>query len=100
MLNQPVFAVRKWAKLILPTGKTGKLTLSTDGSGYDTVLTVWTGQRGKLTLAGCNDDINYPANVQSSVQITTNAGQTYFAEVVGWGPYSAGTLKLSSTFIP
>jgi len=81
-------------------GKTGKLTLSTDGSTFDTVLAVWTGQRGKLTLAGCNDDLNYPANVQSNVQVATTAGQTYYVEAVGWGPYSAGNLKLSSSFTP
>ena len=76
----------------------GKWNLSTEGSGFDSVLSVWTGQPGQLSLAACNDDINYPANIQSSLQLDVTSGQNYYVEVVGWGTYSAGSLKLTSSF--
>jgi murein DD-endopeptidase MepM/ murein hydrolase activator NlpD len=81
-------------------GKAGNLTLSTNGSGYDSVLAVWTGQRGMLTMVGCNDDLNYPSNVQSGLQMNVAAGRTYYVEIVGWGPYSTGNLKFISSFVP
>ena len=80
--------------------RSGKWNLSTEGSSYDTVLAVWGGQRGQLSLNSCNDDINYPDNVKSALDVNVSAGQTYYVEVIGWGTYSSGNLKLASTFTP
>jgi murein DD-endopeptidase MepM/ murein hydrolase activator NlpD len=78
----------------------GSWKLSTEGSSFDTTLVVWTGPRGKLAMASCNDDINYPSVNQSSLQVEVTAGQVYYAEVVSWGTYSKGDLKLQSEFNP
>lgn len=80
--------------------KSGVWNLSTEGSQYDTVLAVWSGTRGNLSLLKCNDDINYPLSVESKTQLNVTAGNTYFVEVVGWGPESIGVSKLSSSMTP
>ena len=51
------------------------ITANTFGSDYDTTLSVYTGTRGALTQVACNDDYN---GVQSFVQFSASAGQTYF----------------------
>jgi len=72
---------------------TGNLTLSTNGSDYDTILGVWTGATpGTLSSVGCNDDISYPSNLASSLTIPVVSGTTYRIEVAG---YDAGTLVLN-----
>ena len=80
--------------------KAGKWILTTDGSSYDTVLAVWTGQPGALSLATCNDDLIYPSYIQSAFQMNALANQTYYIEVVGWGSNTAGNLKVTSRFTP
>jgi hypothetical protein len=95
----------------------GKLTIDTFGSTYDTVLGVWSGARGALKPHACNDD--RIGTLQSSVKAFLVAGTTYSIEVAqfGWdpddlaakaGPKSAaevGTgdamvLQLNATFDP
>ena len=53
------------------------LYLDTFGSGYDTYIAVWTGIRGSLTLAACNDDKD-AHNYQSALQVKLTAGTTYY----------------------
>jgi len=54
--------------------------MNTTGSDYDTVLSVYTGTRGALTLVpmACNDDYY---GLQSRVQFQATAGTTYYAMV-------------------
>ncbi|MCE1252780.1 MAG: peptidoglycan DD-metalloendopeptidase family protein [Anaerolineae bacterium] len=87
-----------WYKFV--PASSGKWSITTEGSSFDTVLAVWGGQRGLLSLNSCNDDVNYPDNVRSALQITVTAGQTYYVEVIGWGTYSSGDLKLNSALQP
>jgi hypothetical protein len=63
-------------------------------------MAVWSGARGSLTLLKSNDDIQYPLDIQSSVQLNVTAGQTYYVEVVGWTPEAAGLSKLTSKVTP
>jgi hypothetical protein len=72
--------------------ETADLTITTFGSSYDTVLGVWTGTRGSLSLVVENDDYN---SLQSKVEFTANAGTTYYIEIGGYGWWSYGTLKLN-----
>jgi secreted trypsin-like serine protease len=59
----------------------GILTLDTYASSYDTVLAVFRGTRGALTLLACND--NTWGGVESFVSFDVVAGETYFIEVAG-----------------
>lgn len=62
----------------------GQLDLDTIGSTYDTMLAVWTGTRGNLTLIGCNDDIGYVDDVwdtDSTVTVQLQPSTTYYIEV-------------------
>jgi len=74
----------------------GELIVDTFGStGLDTVLAIWTGERGSLTSVGCNDDYNFPTNVQSRVQIPITEGELYYIEIAGNSLASVGTWTLN-----
>lgn len=63
--------------------RSGTLTAHTFGSDYDTVLAIFTGERGTLNRLACNDDADN--SLQSSVTLEVNAGETYFIEVADYG---------------
>ncbi len=77
--------------------RAGRLTLNTFGSDYDTMLAVWTGRRGSLVNAGCNDNAN-AGTEQSQLVITVSAGQTYYVEVAG--TYIWGDLVFNASVTP
>ncbi|MBI5567855.1 MAG: hypothetical protein HY870_23360, partial [Chloroflexi bacterium] len=76
----------------------GELHVDTSGSGYDTVMAVWTGSRGALTAAGCDDDVNWPSDPTSAVDISVNAGTTYYVEVVSYNNGAGGSLTFHANF--
>jgi len=80
--------------------ESGTLSLNTAGSDYDTVLAVWTGERGSLTNVACNDDVINSEITHSSVQLPVGAGISYYIEVAGYGDWSFGTLHLAGTDEP
>ena len=60
------------------------MSLNTTGSGYDTVLSVWTGTGlGSLTQAGCNDDNGVLTT--SALTVNTTPGTVYFIRVSSKG---------------
>ena len=59
----------------------GLVTLSTQGSNYDTVLAVYTGECGTLTQLACNDDSNF---FTSRIDLQVQAGKRYYVEVADW----------------
>jgi RHS repeat-associated protein len=63
----------------------GIVTADTFGSGYDTVLSVFTGSCANpgILTGLCND--NAAAGVQSQVYFAASAGTTYFFQVMGAG---------------
>lgn len=61
----------------------GLLTANTFGSDYDTVLAIFTGERGALNQLVCNDDAKN--TLQSSVALEVHAGEAYFIEVADYG---------------
>lgn len=63
-----------WYQFTSPT--TQRLEANTFGSGYDTALSVYTGQRGVLNQLACNDDANN--TLQSRIRFDAQAGQTYY----------------------
>ena len=54
-------------------------------ASVDTVLAVWTGTRGSLSLAGCNDDVS-DTDTSSAITLTVSSGTTYYIEVAGTAP--------------
>jgi hypothetical protein len=83
-----------WFRFTAPSA--GNLTVTTAGSSYDTVLSVWTGNRGSLALVTCNDDVA-PGNLQSAVGFVASAGTTYFIEVTQFDTPGGGTLVLNAS---
>ncbi|MHB1355179.1 MAG: C1 family peptidase [Anaerolineae bacterium] len=75
-------------------GEGGVMTVTTQGSDYDTVLSVWTGSRGALVSRACNDDF---FGLQSQVTVSVTANITYYIEVAGYASSSSGTLMLGLT---
>lgn len=73
------------------------LTVDTLTSNYDTVLAVWTGTRGALSLAACNDDTG--ATLQSQTQVVLQAGTVYHIEALGYGTNS-GALNFATNLGP
>jgi len=72
----------------------GPVTIDTFGSGYDTLLGVYTGNAvNALTTVATNDDAG--GGLQSRVQFTASAGQTYQIAVDGWsGAQGVITLRI------
>jgi hypothetical protein len=63
----------------------GSVTITTDGSDYDTLLAIYTGNSvGGLTLIANNDDVQSGV-VSSFVTFNANAGTVYKIAVDGWG---------------
>ncbi len=72
-----------WYRVKVPTAST--LTVDTQGTAFDTVLGVYTGQAvGSLTLKGANDDAK-AGRTYSRVTIQTAANATYWIRVDGKG---------------
>jgi hypothetical protein len=67
--------------------------IGTAGSGYDTVLAVWTGVRGALNEVACNDDNEDTSSLQADLIIELSAGVTYFIEVMAFDTDEGGQLE-------
>ena len=71
----------------------GMVTIKTDGSTFDTVLSVFDSCGG--TEIACNDDYNVD-NTHSRVFLNVVAGKTYFIRVAGFD-YQVGNYDLLVT---
>jgi len=67
----------------------GTATVDTSGSGYDTVVTAYTGPCGHLREIACNDDISN-TNRQSAVSIPVSGGTRYLLEVTDFDEQPGG----------
>jgi hypothetical protein len=75
-------AATVWFKLTAPSS--GALELSTEGTQYGTVLSIWTGTPDALKLVGCIGRHTYDGDTQlpfSRKSIHVEAGQTYYIQV-------------------
>jgi N-acetylneuraminic acid mutarotase len=79
----------------LTAGDTGIVSITTEGTDYDTVIGVFGGSCGALVPLTCSDDIR---GFQSSVTFPVVRGQTYLIEVADYKPGApaATTLQLSA----
>jgi hypothetical protein len=72
---------------------TGAAQITTAGSGYDTVLGVYTGNAvNSLALIGKNDDVNPGTTLTSNVQFPATAGTVYRIAVDGYNNGSGGDI--------
>jgi hypothetical protein len=69
-----------WYGLTVP--RAGLLVVDTQGSTYDTVLSLYTGECGELSEVACNGDT--PENLQSRVKVAVEAGQRLLIEVTSF----------------
>jgi hypothetical protein len=88
---ETVPAATVWYRYTPPT--TGMVRLSTLGSSYDTILTVYTGTRGSLTQVGCNDQVT--GTITSLLTLRMTAGTTYHI-MLGGDFGSVGDLRFSA----
>ena len=83
-----------WYKFAAPAS--GNVLLDTNGSNYDTVLSVWTGSAGSLAAVpnGCNDDIQPGVVTTSQVSFNATGGTTYSIMVSSFGPPQVNPVAL------
>ena len=82
-----------WFAFTPPSNMT--IQADTVGSGYDTVLSAWTGTQGALSLVACNDDFS---GVLSRITFQATGGTTYYfmlALCCGDGGNGGGSLQFS-----
>jgi hypothetical protein len=90
-----------WYKLIVPAS--GRISLDTFSSGYDTVLGVYSGDDcSALTPVRCEDDSN---GFSSATILPVTAGETYYIEIADWQPgipdvANAATLNFTAFLNP
>lgn len=89
-----IFEKSVWYSFTAPAD--GYLTISTQGSNYDTIMSVWQGSRGAAYQVGCNDDDRYPNLLTSTIGGWVRAGTTFRIQVAAWD--DGGTLVFSSRF--
>jgi hypothetical protein len=74
-----------WYKF-MPTSNGTITDVDTIGSSYDSVLSIWTGSAGSLTMFACNDDIVAGIVTQSQLtNLAVTSGTTYFIMVSSFG---------------
>ena len=82
----------------LTPSSSGTLTVSTAGSDFDTVLSLWTATNSDgdypLTQVDCNDDNG--GTSQSEITPSVTAGTTYFVRVTGYAG-ATGTVELAAS---
>ncbi len=64
---------------------TGTVTIDTQGSSFDTVLSIHGGCPGDVaSTLFCNDDNSYPSQLWSRLHVQVAQGQTYLIRVAGY----------------
>ncbi len=91
-----------WYTLVAPAD--GIVTLTTAGSSYDTILSVYTGTPQNLTYVGCHDDVDpiFTGDYTSALQIQLDGlDRIYIMISGGQGPGGpSGSLVLDAAFTP
>ncbi len=83
-----------WYIAQVPTS--GNITIETQdaGSNIDTGLAVYSGSCGNLTEIACDDDINFPSNLYSKVDITDLPNTTIYIRVWAYGNLTSGNFNI------
>lgn len=83
-----------WYSFTAPSN--GYLTVTTAGSNYDTIVSVWQGSRGAPFQVGCNDDDAYPGTLTTTIAGWVAKGTAFRIQVGAWD--DGGSLVFSSSF--
>ncbi len=76
-------------------GTGGDVTVSTEGSNFDTVIAVYVLEDGEFVQVACVDDVFEPEfSLQAEVTIATEEGVTYYIQAGGFAG-STGRLRLT-----
>ncbi|MBL6755028.1 MAG: hypothetical protein ISQ11_01360 [Planctomycetes bacterium] len=59
------------------------LEVSTSGSDFDTILQVFDAATG--SFIACHDDVNFPSDPTSILNVPVTAGNPYWIQMSGWG---------------
>src|SRR2546430_8582200 len=78
---------------------TATVVVTTCGSDFDTVLSVYSGSCDALTQIACNDDDSNCGTTASRVNFRADAGTTYYILVSGYAG-DAGNLQIAAHLIP
>ncbi len=81
----------------------GLVSVSTEGSTYDTVIGVYTGTEGALTQIACSDDVDALHAIRTSaLNFSATGGTTYRIMIAKYGAAATGTsvLRLSVSNTP
>ncbi len=77
----------------------GLLNIDTHGSGFDTVLAIYTGNNvTSLTLVRSNDDDGAPLNNSGLITVLLSAGVTYRIAVAGYSSSDIGSVVVNWSF--
>jgi len=74
----------------------GNITVETQnaGSNIDTAIEIYTGNCGNLTQIACHDDVSFPSNLYSNIDLTGLPNTTIYIRVWGYGNYSSGDFDI------
>lgn len=86
-----------WYRFV-PCGH-GTISLDTNGSDYDTVLSVYFGACGGAVEIACDDDAGIGTNSQLSA-VPVMAGVTYLIKISDYNMPDGGTLDFNFTYAP
>jgi hypothetical protein len=84
-----------WFRFAAPAD--GTVTITTEGSDYDTVLAVFTGDCGAASVIACDDDGGN--GLTSSLTYDASAGVTYTVVVTPWFRTLPGRLGLTIAYV-
>jgi hypothetical protein len=81
-----------WFRYTAPASET--IRFETTGSDFDTVVSVWTGTQGNLTMVDCDDDQDpfFGTDLTSLVEVPVTTGNTYYIMVSGGAAGPTGNL--------
>jgi len=77
--------------------ETGRLTVDTTGSNFNTVLGVWSGSRGSLKSIAMNDNANATSK-QSALETLLFGNTTYYIEVASYTSDGMAQLTLNLNY--
>jgi hypothetical protein len=74
----------------------GIITVETQdaGSSIDTAMEIYTGNCGSLSQIACNDDIDFPNNINSQIQLSGLANTTIYIRVWAYNNATAGDFNI------
>ncbi|MFO0972019.1 MAG: dockerin type I repeat-containing protein [Phycisphaerae bacterium] len=77
----------------------GTISLDTNGSDYDTVLSVFRGTCGSAVQVACDDDSGTGSNSQLT-NVSVTGGLSYLIKIADYGGPNGGTLLFHLSFAP